>query len=110
MAKQTYWNQAIAEQELSAWRSSGQSLAEYARGRGVRVQRLYRWKRWLAESAGPGRRPRPAPSFLPVRVVKGVGTESGSFEIVMGEPVRVRVPADFDAAALSRLLGALAGC
>lgn len=38
-----------------------------------------------------------------------VGT-GGSFEIVLGEPVRVRVPADFDASALTRLLGALSGC
>ncbi len=44
---------------------------------------------------------------MPVTVVGGAGTPS--FEVVVGDVV-VRVPAEFDVAALRRLLDALSAC
>lgn len=94
---------------MSAWQSSGLSLAAYARREGVPVARLRRWKRRLLGSGGCVEAS-PVRTFLPVRVVDSMVGMGGPFEIVLGEPVRVRVPADFDGAALTRLLGALSGC
>mgnify|MGYP001243289222 CR=1 FL=1 len=109
MARRRYWNEAKAARELSAWGSSGLSLTGYARREGLHVERLRRWKHRLQVSGGGGEAGL-TQTFLPVRIVAGTAEGSGAFEIVLGEPVRVRVPGDFDAAALRRLLGALSGC
>lgn len=108
MLKRAYWNEVTAERELSSWRRSGLSLAAYARRRGVHPQRMYRWKRCLegVEAAVPVG----TSAFLPVRMAGSASSSSNAFEVLLGEPVRVRVPADFDEAALSRLLGVLSGC
>lgn len=112
MAGRRYWNELKAAQVLSAWRRSGLSLAAYARREGEHVGRLRRWKRRLLGSGGCVEAS-PARRFLPVRIIDSIAGRDVigvSFEVVLGEPVRVRVPADFDEAALSRLLGVLSGC
>ena len=111
MAKQKYWTRARAKRELATWRTSGLSLAEYARQQGLTANRLYRWKRRLEPSRDMERALAvAAPAFLPVRVVSPVVVSSAPFEIVLDDPVRVRVPADFDATALRRLLETVTGC
>lgn len=111
LSERKYWNRTLAERELATWRASGLSLAEYGRQRGLDERRLSRWKRRLEESAGVGRQMAAGtPEFLPVRVVGVARTFTPAFEVELGDPVRVRVPSEFDAAALRRLLGVLEGC
>jgi hypothetical protein len=107
------WSKADAKRELTAWLSSGLSLAAYARERGIPEKRLSNWKMRLKAKgweagmsmvdAGPG--------LLPVRVVDGpcAGTRS-SFEVSLGTGVVVRVPSDFDKGALRRLLEVVSEC
>ena len=54
------WTESEARGVLAQWRSSGESLAEFARRRGVQQQRLAWWLKRLGSVA--------APAFLPVAV------------------------------------------
>jgi len=111
LSERKYWNRVLAERELSAWRATGLSLSEYGRSRGLHPKRLWRWKRRLEEGgAGQSAMTVVPPPFLPVRVLGLSASPVGSFEVVLDDPVRVRVPADFDAHALRRLLGTLSRC
>jgi transposase len=63
---------------------------------------FYAWRRELAK------RDAQRPAFVPVHLVGGEGVAAGGFlELVLAGGRRVRVPADFDAATLRRLLAVL---
>lgn len=81
---------------VERWRESGLTLAEYARRRGISAVTLGHWKNRL--QAGKVEQ-LPFVEVSPVNVLGG----RAPFCIERGK-VRVEVPADFDGAALRRLL------
>jgi hypothetical protein len=92
-----YYGGVLAEQARS-----GLSLPRFAAVRGLNVNTLRRWRGAL--------RRRPAPAMVPVTVVDDDAAPAGTdgFEVRLRGGEVVFVPADFDAAGLTRLLGALA--
>jgi hypothetical protein len=84
---------------LDALDRSGRSLGEFAEREGVSRQRLERWRRQLA-----GADVEQPTTFVEVTPPR---RDQGHFEVVVGGGRVIRVPADFDAAALSRLVTVL---
>ena len=82
----TEWQKHIAAQA-----QSGLTAAEYCRRHGVVVSQFLYWR---AKQKG-----NKSGEFLPV----GRNTES-SFELTVNDQIRVRIPSDFEVAALKRLL------
>ncbi len=94
------WTEQIAREVVAALEDSGESLAAFAKREGISAKRLYRWRARLSTQG--------ALAFVelsPCKVAPVVGT--GVFEIVIGSVRSVRVPPDFDASALRRLLDVL---
>ena len=99
------WTAEDAKQALMALDQSGLALRAFAAREGLDPQRLWRWRRQFAETAGstfeevvcPA-----APSALHAEAPAPASRER--FEIVLGSGRVVRVPASFDASALRQLL------
>ncbi len=88
---------------LSALASSGQTLAEFAKHEGIKVQGLERWQRRSASDQAVE-----PPAFVELRPKASRMSESASmFEVVVGTGRVVRVPPDFDSSALRRLLAVM---
>jgi transposase len=98
------WTEDEARATIEAWSSSGESLAGFARRHGLGSERIRWWQRRLVVGEQRGR---DSVALVPVTVVGGAAP--AIFEVVVGDLV-VRVPAEFDAAALRRLLDALSAC
>lgn len=98
-----YWSEAEARGVLAAYRVSGLSLRAFARQTGLSARRV-RW--WRERMVAP---PAAGAAFLPVEVVPAKATAVPALEVVVGGGHVVRVPRDFDAATLTRLLAVLAG-
>jgi len=96
------WSAAEAQALLADCRRRGLALAEYCRRRKIGYERLRRWRGKLEVS-------RPEPLVLaPVRVVAAPSPVSaGRMELRLADGRRVRLGADFDSEALSRLLRVL---
>jgi hypothetical protein len=98
------WSEVEARGVLEAWRRSGLPLERYARQRGLVPQRLYWWKRKLADKKES--RALAALALLPVRVTS---------EPRRGEPVTVllrtghmlKVSHGFDEDAFARVVALL---
>lgn len=89
-------------QRVEDWEASGLTAAAYARKAGI-SDRSLRWWKWQLKA-----RSLKSPPLKPLTFVEMTpAAPRESFEIVLGERVRVRVPADFDAASLERLLDVL---
>ncbi len=115
-------NRELWAKRVQRWRDSGLTAREYAAETGLNLSTLTTWSSRLtreARTAGhaiPDRRTRAGrattpPRVAPVEFVEAVPSAklseaAADFELHVGE-VRVRVPAAFDASALSRLLGVL---
>jgi transposase len=96
------WGAAEAEALLAACRRSGVPLAAYCRRRKIGYERLRRWRGKLERSRGA------AVALAPVRVVGAPPrAASGPMELRLGDGRRVRLDADFDPEALTRLLRVL---
>jgi hypothetical protein len=99
-----YWSEAEARVVLAAYRASGLSLKAFARHTGLSARRVRGWR---------ARMPAPLPSagatFLPVEVVPATAPAGPALEVVVAGGHVVRVPREFDAATLTRLLAVLAG-
>lgn len=112
VAERPYWREAEARVFVEAWRSSGETLARFARRHGVKRWRLARWVSRLERGAGEGVR------FHPVRLLEQQAEpwRSGSgapIEIEVAHGRRVRVPCGFEAEDLRRVLvvlGEVAAC
>ena len=91
-------------QELSA---SGLSTAAFARANGVPPWKLYNALR--VQTRRVTKKPK-STALIPVRVKNSAPSPESSFEVVLAGGHRVVVPENFDADALRRLMGALAGC
>ena len=96
------WRAAEAEALLADCQRSGLPLAVYCRRRKIGYERLRRWRSKLEVS-----RPEPL-ALAPVRVLAAPPRASaGRMELRLGPGRRVRLDADFDPEALSRLLQVL---
>jgi len=98
-----FWRGVIEE-----WERSGVSQAEFCRQRRVSLSSL-RWWRWSLKKRD---RRETRPTFLPIRVVPGPlertpERESDGFEVLLRQGYCVRVPRNFEAESLLRLLGVL---
>ena len=94
------WRAAEAEALLADCRRRGLPLAEYCRRRKIGYERLRRWRGKLERER--------AVVLAPVRVVAAPPRASpGRMELRLGDGRRVRLSADFDSEALSRLLQVL---
>ena len=102
MAGRKRWNRDDARLLVEAWQARGGSLSAFARSVGCEYERLRRWTKVLGcvEPAGTT-----APRFIEVRAK----TSSRPFEVVV-EGAVIRVPPDFDPAALRRLLTLFGPC
>ena len=78
---------------LSAVEESGESLAALAKREGLSAERLYRWRRKLTKQA-----------FVEIERKPVAIDGGGVLEVVVASGRVVRVPADFEARALQRLL------
>ena len=100
------WAELLAE-----WRRSGLSLRGFAARVGVHHAGLSYWKRKLEDDPPPADATA-APTFVPVTLAAAptpTAARGADFEVATPAGWRVRVPPDFDAAALARLLGVLRG-
>jgi hypothetical protein len=98
-----YWGAEEAEAVLEAWRESGQSMAAFARERGLVRGRLARWQRRLKTRS----RDSQAIAFHPVRVVlppHGGPEAKPAIELVLSGGRRVAVHRGFDAVVLEELV------
>jgi len=99
---------------LAEFDASRQTPAAFARSRGLAPWRVYnalRRRKAITRPAAAGV-DAARPALLPVRVVAdSAGTRASSgLEIELAGGHRLRIGADFDAALLRRVLGALARC
>jgi hypothetical protein len=96
------WGAAEAAALLADCRRRGLPLGDYCRRRKIGYERLRRWRAKLEVS-----RPEPL-ALAPVRVVAAPPRASaGRLELRLGDGRRIRLSADFDPEALSRLLQVL---
>ena len=86
---------------LEAWDASGLTLRAYAIQEGLDPHTAWRWKKRLR-----GTTPSPAATFAPV-VIDHASSGRGAFELVTAAGLTLRIPADFDEAALARLVALL---
>lgn len=101
---------------VERWRDSGLSVREFAREVGVNANTLSGW-RWRLRAEQLGRAPStergqeqrtPAEEVKPIEFVELVRPRADErFEVVAASGWTVRVPAQFDAEALGRLLAVL---
>jgi hypothetical protein len=80
------WDEAEARRSLGELAGSGESVAQFARRRGISAQRVYYWKKRLAETR--------APTFVAVPLG---GAGDSQIEIVAnGVTIRVREGIDVE--------------
>ena len=100
------------QKRVERWRDSGLAAEQFAAELGINAGTLKFWGYKLnkAKREGAGvvasankRRPERVPSFVEVRTT----TSPPAFELELGDGRRLRVPSDFDADALGRLLSVL---
>ena len=111
-----YWSDLVAR-----WERSGLSQAEFCRRRGVKLASFGWWKRESQRQTGelPKRRGRPAKAskrFVELRLTSASSVEptggpvASGYEVVLARGRSIRVPAQFDPHALSRLIAAVESC
>jgi hypothetical protein len=97
-----FWKDCVQQ-----WATSGLSAGAYAAREGLRKERLFFWKRKLRASAAMAVA---GVSFAKVSVAPSRALPvGGPLEVVTRSGHTVRVAADFDEAALLRLLSVLGG-
>lgn len=96
VVERPYWREAEARVVVEAWRTSGESLSQFARRHRVDRGRVARWAGRLASEAAPVR-------FHPVRLAGS--REAIEIHLVGGR--RVRVAPGFQAEDLRRVLAVL---
>ena len=93
------WTEADARVVLSALARSGQSVRAFAAEHGVDPQRVYVWRRRVAEGDRT--------TFREVVVRPTLASSESRFEVTLVSGICVRVPPSFDASSLTRLLEVL---
>lgn len=92
---------------LARRKRHGWSWGELSRRSQLPVWKLHWWRRRLAKSK---RVRRPLRAFVPVQVVEVARRDSAPLELVTATGVSIRVPMQFDADHLKRVLKALESC
>lgn len=102
------WQEEQRRSVLSDLERSGQSVAAFARERGLSPWTLYKWRR---DSAGGATRliAAPEPDFVQVTVRPAEAPRS-ALQLELEGGLRVNVPAGFDEGELRRLLEVLTSC
>ena len=95
------------ERLLAELTVSGLSTAAFARSRGLPPWKLYNALQVRARRAAKKSQ---SAALIPVRVKELRQMRAIPFELLLAGGHRLLVPEDFDADALRRLMGALAGC
>ena len=95
-----------ARRLLAELESSGLSVAQFARERGLSAWTLYGWKRRSRAGSREARAERPR--FVEVKL--GTAAEAPALMVETPRGLRVRVPRGFDEVELRRLIGALSSC
>jgi hypothetical protein len=99
MKTATEATEAVWRERVTAWRASGETAAQFARGRGYSPKTLTWYASRLRQTATPGfvrLVPRPAAATAPTVVLDVDG-------------VQIRVAPGFDAALLGQVVAALRG-
>lgn len=87
-----HWSEEEARKLLAEQAASGETMVEFARGRGLWPQRLWRWKKRLAGGEGAPTTmdaAEPGPAFVPV--VLPCAEPELAAEAELGSGVRVRL-------------------
>ena len=94
---------------VELWRRSGRAGGAFAAELGVKESTLRHWKWKLDQWKGQPRRPMAGAAFVQVAPVEIPVVEAGAerIEVVLLDGVRIRVPAQFEAATLRRVLDVL---
>jgi transposase len=108
--KERFWRGVVGR-----WRRSGLTVRVFCDEQGVPEPSFYAWRRTIAERDQRAARTvsthdtgaDEVPAFVPLRVVSTPTPASSGLELVVGSGQVVRVPPDFDAATLRRLLAVL---
>jgi transposase-like protein len=103
-----YWTRM-----LGAWEQSGLSQLEFCRREGINAGTFAWWKRQLRKARGdvPRRQGQPrkaAGRFVEVRLTNS--SLLSTYEVVLPRGRSIRVPSQFDAQVLSRLIAAVESC
>ena len=97
--KEQQWRQWLRE-----WQASGLSVRGFCARRGLGVPRFYAWRREMI------RRDAQQSAFVPVHVLADANpAKEGWLELMLADGRSVRIPPDFDATTLQRLLSVLEG-
>jgi transposase-like protein len=96
------WTASEAQAVLDAQEQSGLTAAQFAAREGFDVQRFYRWRRQLSRGAALA-----VPAFTEITLAAAATRGDTRFEVELASGHLVRVPAEFDGAALRRLVAAL---
>lgn len=98
------WAAADARAVLVEQEASGLSLSDFARREGIDADRLYRWRRVLAQAAGRETTAVVQPAVIELRA----GPRSPErVEVVLASGVTLRVAETIDPSALARLIAAV---
>ena len=106
MARRNEVLRAQMRKLLAEQKSSGLSMARFARKCGMSPWTLYKWKRRLEEPVGERSG---AEGFVELKVV-GVQRPAVAITVELAAGVRVHVPQGFEEGELRRLLEVLSSC
>lgn len=98
------WTEEEAVAVLAALERSGKSVREFAEEQGLDPQRLYAWRRRVADG---DRTTFQEVTVRPSARAAALNTATAVFEIVLPSGVKIRTSSEFDSAALTRLLDVL---
>ena len=98
------------QKRIERWKDSGLSAEQFAAELGINAGTLRYWKYSFDKAARPPAAPKtasvPAKASDPVEV-RPVVAPAAVFELELGSGRRLRIPAQFEATALERLLAVL---
>lgn len=113
METRTRTSRAEWQKRIERWRDSGLSAEQFAAELGVNAGTLKYWKYRLGKAttgvdSGSTRRRRIAPRLAPfIEVPTAAVVASSPFVLELGDARRLQIPAQFEVAALERLLSVL---
>ena len=96
---------------VEGWPRSGQTQQGYCDRHGISVGSLQRWRRIFEQerdrgTAGDTTEPPPL-QLVPVKLVGGTTAGEKPLTLLLPDGLRIEIPCNFDAPALTRLLGVL---
>lgn len=109
MAKKKRESATVWRQRVQAWRRSGLSCRAFADREDINPRSLTWWE-WKLRQDGAAAAAAKRPAFVPVEVVHSPAAPATErLEVVLPGGARLRVPAQFDPAALAQVIAVLEG-